>query len=212
MPQPPASRTMTRLYLRIHHDYDRPDNRPARPGLRPGETPPPRRSAHHRVERCFGRLLHAARRSQEKSRRASAGTGGTCPGCACDRRLGSAAGTRAGSGAGRSQTTAANNARTALGLPANPQEWNLEQRAAYNKTIAATILKYPNSFSAEQRNIAATMNTDYGLRGHHFDSALDLGLSAATGAKDYVQKLGMAIAIGAVFYLAFLAAIHRPSR
>lgn len=108
--------------------------------------------------------------------------------------------------------TAARNAAASAGISGkSPSEWTLAERQTYNRELVRQILAYPTSFSPDTVNIAATMNTDYGLRGHQFDNALDLGLgAAAAGAKNYVQKLGMAVAIGVVLYLAFLAAIHRP--
>ena len=47
--------------------------------------------------------------------------------------------------------SAANLTRTQLNLPDDPQTWTLDQRAAYNKALAAQILKYPGAFSQEAR-------------------------------------------------------------
>jgi len=70
------------------------------------------------------------------------------------------------------KTAAKNAAATAgvTGIP--PSSWTLTQRQAYNQSLTAQILKYPNSFAPETVNIATATNTDYGLRGHNFDSAL----------------------------------------
>lgn len=82
--------------------------------------------------------------------------------------------------------TVTRNARAELGLPDDPTAWTLDQRSAFNRAVAAAILKYPASFSPEQRDIAAKMNTDYGQRGHYFDSALG---TTAAAASDVIEKV-----------------------
>lgn len=110
--------------------------------------------------------------------------------------------------------TAALNAAAAAGVdPAKRAEWTVAQRQKFNRELVAVILKYPGSFSADTVNRAAEMNTDYGLRGHTFDSVFSTGIGAALdGAKTYVNRLLMALAVVAVFYFVFIAALTRPRR
>lgn len=108
--------------------------------------------------------------------------------------------------------TAARNAAAAAGVTGiAPGDWTIPQRQAYNRELVRVITTYPGSFSAETVNIAASTNTDYGLRGHTFDSALDLGISAAVeGAKSYLKTILAAGAVIAVFYFVFIAALNSP--
>lgn len=80
--------------------------------------------------------------------------------------------------------------RDTYGAIIPPNQWTQEQRATYNKEIARIILAHPGSFSAESLNIAATTNTDYGLRGHHFDSALDIALDSAAPLGNALKSVG----------------------
>lgn len=83
--------------------------------------------------------------------------------------------------------TAARNAATAAGVTGlAPSSWTLAQRQTYNQTLARQILQYPGSFSPESQNTAAVVNTEYGLRGHAFDSALQ---TAAGSAADTIRTL-----------------------
>lgn len=89
------------------------------------------------------------------------------------------------------KTAAGNAAATAgvSGLP--PSEFTLAQRTAYNKALVAQILAYPNSFSPETLNIAATMNTDYGRRGYYFDSALGTIASSVADTATAINPLAV---------------------
>jgi hypothetical protein len=117
--------------------------------------------------------------------------------------------------------TAAKNAAAALGLTGiAPSDFTLEQRQAYNQALVKQILAYPNSFSPEEVNQAATMNTDYGLRGYYFDSALGTALSSVADTVTKINPLdasniktvGMWLLIAGVVLGAFYLFLKTPPR
>lgn len=117
--------------------------------------------------------------------------------------------------------TAARNAATAAGVTGiPPADWTLAQRQAYNRELVKVILAYPGSFSAESVNMAATMNTDYGLRGYVFDSALGTAVDSAADTLRTINPLdpqniattGKWLLIAGALLAAFWLFINRPPR
>lgn len=117
--------------------------------------------------------------------------------------------------------TAARNAAASAGVTGlAPSTWTLAQRQAYNRALAGQILKYPASFSAESLNTAATVNTDYGLRGHAFDTALGIATDTAADTVRSINPLdpqnigtvGKWLLIALVALAAFWLFLRRPSR
>jgi hypothetical protein len=86
--------------------------------------------------------------------------------------------------------TAARNAAAVAGVTGKPPaEWTLAQRQTYNNEMVRQILAYPGSFDPATVAIAATVNTDYGLRGHYFDTALGTAVTAASDTIRTVNPL-----------------------
>lgn len=79
--------------------------------------------------------------------------------------------------------TLAGNVRARLGLPASPASWSYDQRVAYLRALSADVLRYPQSFTADQlataREIAA--GSYPGLSSAAFDFGA-LGAEIATNA------------------------------
>ena len=116
------------------------------------------------------------------------------------------------------QTAARNAAATAGVTGLAPSAWTLAQRQAYNQALVAQILKYPGSFAPETQQTAVTINTDYGLRGHSFDTALGTAVTTAADTLRQINPLdpqniattGKWLLIAAAALAAYWLFLHRP--
>lgn len=111
--------------------------------------------------------------------------------------------------------TAAQDVRDRLGLTAPASEWTYEQRIIYNRTLAAHIQNYPQSFTPAVLEIAAGVqqSTNAPLESVSFDwgtFAADTLDNAPGVLNGFTNKLILGVVVVAVVYFAVKAYSARP--